>query len=83
MLTGVNGMKRKVLVVDDNEINRCVLKGILEQDYQIIEAANGREALDILLSDHLSISAVLLDIVMPVMDGYAFLKSVRQDERFR
>lgn len=83
MLTDVNGMKRKVLVVDDNEINRCVLKGILEQDYQIIEAANGREALDILLSDHLSISAVLLDIVMPVMDGYAFLKAVRQDERFR
>lgn len=83
MLTGVNGMKRRVLVVDDNEINRCVLKGILEQEYQIIEAANGREALDILLSDHMSISAVLLDIVMPIMDGYAFLKAVRKDERFR
>lgn len=83
MLTGVNDMKRKVLVVDDNEINRCVLAGILEQDYQIIEAADGQEALMILQNEYASISAVLLDIVMPVMDGYEFLKRVRKDARFR
>lgn len=82
MLTGVKGMKRKVLVVDDNEINRSILASILEDDYQIIEAENGKEALDYLNQEYVAISAVLLDIVMPVMDGYEFLEIVRKDPRF-
>ena len=83
MLTGVNGMKRKVLVVDDNEINRSILTSILEEEYQIVEAENGLEALNILKSDYAVISAVLLDIMMPVMDGYEFLENVREDPHLR
>lgn len=64
---------RKILVVDDNSINRAILKKILGEEYAVLEAANGEEALKILNSEHCDIAAVLLDIVMPVMDGYQFL----------
>ena len=64
-------MLKNILVVDDNEINRKILHNILRKDYQIAEACNGEDALKILWKSHETISAVLLDIAMPVMDGYA------------
>lgn len=65
--------KRTVLVVDDDVINRHILCGILNDDYDTLQAENGREALELLRAHADDISAVLLDIVMPVMDGYEFL----------
>ena len=73
-------MLREILVVDDSEINRRILEKILSTDYKVIQAKNGKEALDILKSRQDGISAVLLDIVMPVMDGYGFLEAVREDD---
>ena len=65
--------KKAILVVDDSAMNREVVKRILGQDFEIIEAENGQEALDQLKRFGCSISAILLDVVMPVMDGFAFL----------
>ena len=65
--------KPKVLVVDDSETNRDILSEMLGDDYDIIEAVNGAEAVVILQKNRINISLVLLDIVMPVMNGYEVL----------
>lgn len=67
---------RKILIVDDNEMNRRILKKMLGEEYDVIEAENGKEALEILRRKYKMISAVLLDIIMPVMDGYGVLKQM-------
>lgn len=71
--------KRKILVVEDNELNRMMLSGILEEEYQILEAENGAEALDVLRQYGEAVSLILLDIIMPVMDGYTFLSHMKAD----
>ena len=68
-----------ILVVEDNEINRATLCGLLASEYRILEAENGQEALDILKEKKDDISLILLDITMPVMDGYTFLSIVKKD----
>lgn len=66
-------MKNKILVVDDAEINRSLLADILSAEYDIIEASNGVEAVSILNQHHTDLSLILLDIVMPKMDGFEVL----------
>ena len=61
--------KRKILVVEDNQMNRELLCEILSADYQVLEAENGEEALEVLQEQAEEISLILLDIMMPVMDG--------------
>lgn len=63
----------KILIVDDNELNREILTEMLGEDYRIVEASNGKEALAILNDDAADISLVLLDMVMPEMDGLELL----------
>lgn len=65
--------KQKILVVDDSEMNREILITMLEDDFDIIVAENGRVCLELLMQYGKAISAVLLDIVMPVMDGFEVL----------
>ena len=72
-------IKRTILVVDDSAINRQILIKILSPEYDIVEAENGREALEILQKRKGKISAVLLDLVMPEMDGYTFLHYLSKD----
>ena len=74
--------KTTILVVEDNAINRAVLGGILSPTYTVLEAENGREALAILQEHKEDISLILLDIVMPVMDGYAFLSHIGADPAY-
>lgn len=64
--------KKTILIVDDQEINRVILAELFKDEYKIIEAENGEQALDIINSDN-SINAVMLDLVMPVMDGMSVL----------
>ena len=71
--------QKKILVVEDNELNRQMLCQILSERYQALEAENGLEALRVLSQHRDSIALILLDVMMPVMDGYAFLDHVRQD----
>ena len=70
-----------VLIVDDYEINRDALGAILEDDYDIIYAENGKEALE-QIDAHLSdLSIVMLDLIMPVMSGFEVLEVMRKDEQ--
>ncbi len=64
---------KKILIVDDVEINRRMLVRIFENDYSAIEAVNGKEALVKMVENYKDIAVILLDIVMPVMDGFQFL----------
>ena len=74
--------QKKILVVEDNMLNRNLLCQILASDYDVMEAENGQEALDILKQYGEGISLILLDIVMPVMDGYTFLSIVKADPAY-
>lgn len=74
---------KTVLVVDDNQINRQILKKILLDEYHIIEAENGQIALDILTKGETEFSAILLDLTMPVMDGYTFLRRVQDNSSIK
>lgn len=63
----------KILIVDDSEMNREILTDMLADEYEIFEAANGNEAVTLLSERNTEISLVLLDMVMPVMDGLEVL----------
>ena len=66
--------KQKILIVDDSEMNRSILADILGDDYEIMEACDGIEAVNSLRSHSVELSLVLLDIVMPKMDGLKVLE---------
>ncbi len=69
---------QKILVVDDAEVNREILRVMLEDDYDVIMAADGEEALDALKRRQDDISAVLLDLHMPKMDGFAVISDLKE-----
>lgn len=71
------GRKYKVLIVDDSDTNRAILAEILREEYDIIEANSGRNAIEI-LKDSNEISLVLLDVIMPQMDGYEVLERMNR-----
>jgi len=72
--------KRRVLVVDDQEINRDALGAILEDIYEVSYACDGREALEIIREHASDLSLVMLDLMMPVMNGFEVLEEMRSDE---
>ena len=67
------GGRDTVLIVDDIEVNRIILRGIFEKDYNLLEAENGDQAMLFLKQYHRQIAAVLLDLVMPQKDGFQVL----------
>ncbi|MBD5585093.1 MAG: response regulator [Clostridia bacterium] len=69
----MNERKQKILVVDDSEMNRSILADILGDEFEILEARDGIEAVNVLRSYSVELSLVLLDIVMPKMDGLEVL----------
>lgn len=71
--------KRKILIVEDQEINRIILCNILGDDYDMLQVCNGLEGLNLLHSCKEDISLILLDLSMPVMDGYDFLNAIKKD----
>lgn len=72
--------KSRILIVDDSEMNRAILTEILGEKFDILEAVNGQECVDTLKEYGTSISLILLDIVMPVMDGFEVLDYMNQNE---
>ena len=68
--------KPQILLVDDSEMNRLILTEILQGDYRILEAKDGRECMDALQAEAGNLVLVLLDINMPVMDGFEVLKAM-------
>lgn len=75
-------VKKQILVVEDNALNRGLLCEILKPDYDLVEAENGKVALECLQQYAGSFSLILLDLVMPVMDGYEFLTAVKDTPEF-
>jgi CheY-like chemotaxis protein len=74
---------RKVLVVDDDARNIFALSTVLEnQDMDVLSATNGRQAIELIHSTP-DLSVVLMDIMMPEMDGYATMREIRKDAKLR
>lgn len=67
-----------ILIADDAEINRAILRNLFETEYNLLEAENGEQAMMLLRQYHDSITVVLLDLVMPEKDGYEVLEEMRQ-----
>lgn len=72
--------KRTLLIVDDVELNRAILCEIFREEYHLLEAVNGKEALEQIAAHEDIISAVLLDVVMPIMDGFEVLEVLCRQE---
>lgn len=71
--------ERTILIVDDEAINREILGNIIQSEYKVIYAENGKEALEKIHSEASAISLVLLDLLMPVMDGNEVLKAMKEE----
>lgn len=71
--------KETILIVDDSEMNRSILADMLGESYEIIEAEDGVQALEVLHRMHTVLDLVLLDIVMPKMDGFEVLEIMNQN----
>ena len=71
--------KQKILIVDDSELNRAILADMLDDEYEIMEAENGLQGVGLLQQRGAEISLVLLDIVMPQMDGSGVLEVMTQN----
>ena len=74
MMEPVGTAAGRLLIVDDEEINRLILSNLFEGIYEVDEAVDGREALDMIEADPARYIAVLLDVMMPVLDGIEVLK---------
>ena len=68
-----------ILIVDDMEINRVILDGLFQEEYHLLEAENGEQALLLLRQYHENIAIMLLDVVMPVMDGFQLCKMIKSE----
>ena len=73
-----NTDKMKILIVDDSELNRELLASMLEDEYEIYQVENGKKAIDILEENREQFKLVLLDMNMPVMDGYEVLSIMKR-----
>jgi putative two-component system response regulator len=75
--------KKKLLVVDDVEINRIILNELFSEEFDVLQAENGRVALDYLNLYQNGIAIVLLDLVMPVIDGFGVLQNMYESQRIQ
>ena len=75
---------KKILIVDDSNIIRAVIQKIFENDYEIIHAVDGKQAIDIIESykDNNELAAILLDLYMPNVDGFAVLEYLKTNNLF-
>ena len=70
--------RKKLLIADDSEMNRAILANMLDHDFEIIEVSDGREAIAALQAYRGELSALLLDIAMPEMDGFEVLREMKE-----
>ncbi len=77
------GMRRNVLLVDDDQVSRQIMANIIGRDHDVFHASNGQEALDVLRDHGQRLSLVLLDLLMPVMGGYEVLRTLQADPLLR
>ena len=72
-------IRQQILIVDDSELNREILSAMLHTDFRILEAEDGAQALEMLQQQGTGISLVLLDIIMPVLDGFGVLSYMARE----
>ena len=70
--------KQQILIVDDSQMNRELLAEMLQEDFKLMEAENGKQAVEILQKHSSEIALVLLDIIMPVMNGFEVLEVMNE-----
>ncbi|MDE6435715.1 MAG: response regulator [Lachnospiraceae bacterium] len=70
---------QKILIVDDEEVNRTLLEVMFQEEYDIIQACNGKEAIEQIEKND-DIVLILLDVIMPVMDGFGVLEYMKSEE---
>ena len=73
-------LQNKVLIVDDSELNRSLLADMLRDEYEVLEAENGLQAVKLLEFYQFEISLILLDIIMPEMDGFEVLAMMSKNK---
>ena len=73
-------MREKILIVDDIELNREILAVALGDVYPVLEAGDGEQAIELLKEHSDEVAAILLDLIMPKVDGYEVLKYMKQAE---
>ena len=83
MLSEQSAIRRQVLVVDDEVVNRQLLGFIISRDFDVLYAGDGKEALEIIRAKQNTLSLVLLDLLMPEMDGYKVLEIMHGDAELR
>lgn len=76
-------INQKILVVDDKGMNRFMLGGMFRESYEILEASNGLEAIEVLEQEQDELAVVLLDIIMPVMDGFGVLEHMKKNPELK
>ena len=72
--------KKKILVVDDKGMNRYMLGGIFRDNYEIIEAGGGMEAIAIIDKEYDELAVIVLDIIMPGIDGFGVLEHMKEQD---
>lgn len=80
--TALPASLRTILVVEDNDINREMLCSLLEDDFEVMQAKDGREGIELLKQHYDILSLVLLDVYMPECDGFDFLRFRQTDDRY-
>ena len=75
--------RKQILIVDDVKLNRTSFSAILRDKFDILEAENGKEALEMVAKHQETIAAIILDLMMPVMDGFEFLEHFRKIEEYQ
>ena len=80
--TALPASLRTILVVEDNDINREMLCSLLEDDFEVMQAKDGREGIELLKRHYDILSLVLLDVYMPECDGFDFLRFRQTDDRY-
>ena len=72
--------RQRVLIVDDEEVNRVILNGMFRDEFETMEAENGQVAVELIKKHHDSLVLVLLDIMMPIMDGFGVLDYMKEHD---
>lgn len=83
LLERKKGLRRSVLIVDDEVIEREMLGAMLQDLYEVHYAENGLTALEFIKRDKMPLSLVILDLHMPELDGYSLLQLIRADNELR
>ena len=71
---------KSILIIDDNRITRLLLAKIFSKDYEVLQAGDGKTGFDLLLQDPSKICTILLNLNMPIMDGFKTLEQLRNIE---